>query len=186
MAWRVLANGAMIETATGQRDLPGGGTAEVTSIQIYREGQIIKNELSKSMIDRYEANDDYVHSIVERVKLVEGEDGEENTYVADGSSTSSATVDTSDTDAVHAAEVADLNSQIDDLTKQLAAVQADLDTAQADAANAPAMDYSRLSPEALEAEVAKRGLTPLGTGSSGNVLKVDNVKALTEDDAAKA
>jgi hypothetical protein len=56
-----------------------------------------------------------------------------------------------------------------------------------EAATAPqAFPYDKLTPEALQAEADKRAVTPLtGTGSNGNVVKADLVKALTEADAAK-
>lgn len=39
-------------------------------------------------------------------------------------------------------------------------------------------DYGKMTVPQLEAEVARRGLTPTGTGASGNVVKADLLKAL--------
>lgn len=59
-------------------------------------------------------------------------------------------------------------------------LEADLKTAQS------VIPYDKLSVEAVQAEVDKRGLVVTGTGAGGAVKKSDNVKALQEDDAAKA
>lgn len=47
--------------------------------------------------------------------------------------------------------------------------------------------YADTSPEALQAEVDRRGIgdSVTGTGANGNVVKADLVKALDADDAAR-
>lgn len=65
-----------------------------------------------------------------------------------------------------------------DADAKISSLQADLDEAEAVAASA--LSYNELSPEALQAEVDKKGLTPTGTGSNGNIVKADLVKALLE------
>lgn len=45
-------------------------------------------------------------------------------------------------------------------------------------------DYDKASPEELQAETDRRGVTPeKGSGANRNVVKADLVKALEEDDA---
>ncbi len=46
-----------------------------------------------------------------------------------------------------------------------------------------AADYDAMSPEHLDAEIARRDLKVTGTGKQGNVLKKDNVAALRAHDA---
>lgn len=70
--------------------------------------------------------------------------------------------------------IAELEAKVDELEKDL------------DEASAPqAFPYDKLSSEALAVEAERRGVTPAsGSGSNGNVVKADLVKALTEADAA--
>lgn len=53
-------------------------------------------------------------------------------------------------------------------------------------ASVAAKDYDKASPEALQAETDRRGVTPeKGSGANRNVVKADLVRALEEDDATK-
>lgn len=201
MPWRVLANGAMIEVVMGNR--PDG--SEYTTTQIVHQGQVIKGELSSGMIERYDGNEAYVRSIVERVSITEDEDGEPVVTPAGkpepDESDSMSSKDLIERNAklegdwVEAekevsslkderdglqATIVDLQAKVDDLTKE----NDEYDKALEEATAPKPFDYSLLSPEAVQAEVTKRGLTVTGTGSKGNVLKDDNVKALQEADAA--
>lgn len=46
--------------------------------------------------------------------------------------------------------------------------------------------YADNSPEDLAAETDRRELTVTGTGATGNVVKADSIKALEDDDKARA
>lgn len=46
--------------------------------------------------------------------------------------------------------------------------------------------YADNSPEDLAAEVERRELTVTGSGANGNVVKADSIKALEDDDKARA
>lgn len=74
MAWRVLQNGAMLEVVNGLR-----GDTEITATQIYHQGAVIEKDLSKTLVDRYDAGDEFVCSIVERVRRIT--DGEGNQII---------------------------------------------------------------------------------------------------------
>lgn len=179
MPWQVLASGAMLEVIVGE----GVNGREITSTQICAEGQIIKGELSKGLVDRYDANDAYVRSLVQRVELSEDDEGNP---VATPIGKPDVDATPSDKDDKATKKLKDaLKTAQDALTEATTAKEA----AEAKATELeakPALDYNALSVEAVTAEYQKRGLTAEGTGNNGTVVKADMVTALAADDAAKA
>lgn len=127
MAWRVLKSGAMIEVLTGTSPGPNGTTREHTQVIFGNEGTIITQDLSAGMKEQYEANDDYVRSIVEFGEQVpqEGEDGEETlVWVAKGSGSESDEA-LPETDEALVAEVEKLRGQVKELQGSLDAAQSE-------------------------------------------------------------
>ncbi len=167
MSWRVLANGAMLEVATGTH-IAGEREIEVTTTAIYRAGQVIKGELARSFVERYDANEDFARSIVERVEVTTDDDGEQVVT------------------AVGAPHVPAASGSSNKAEKALRAQVAKLEAELAEAQAPQVLDYSRLSASAVAAEVAERELEVAGTGKDGNVLKDDNINALIKDDASKS
>lgn len=190
MAWRVLANGAMIEIVTGVSELPGGGKRELSHIEIAHEGQIIKGDISQSMKDRYEANDPFIRSIIEYGEA-EDVDGETQEHFeatgyspqTEGSSSSSDGDDSSDRVAELEAQVAELQ---DVSAKNDDAAQAEIDDLKqklndAELEAAGALSYDDLSPEALKAEAEKKSYeVTRADGKEGDPLKADYVRVLEE------
>lgn len=200
MAWRVLRDGAMVEVSNGTIQV-AGRDLEQTTVVILSENALIERDLSKSMVERYDAGDDYVRSLVERVAVSVDDDG--NKVVTPVGSPDAEPVGAlSDDEAsarVTAAETAqsEAESRVRALEEQVSSLQSDLDTARQEAerlsadlteANdqlGTAISYADLSPEALEAEAKARGVEPQsGSGSKGAVVKADRVAALEGADSS--
>lgn len=205
MAWRVIKNGAMIEVVNGVQEI-GGRKVEKTSTFIAGEGQLIERELSSEMVKRYDANDAYTRSIVERVK-VETDDEGNKTVTAIGraedddshESELQAQLDEAKKRAeeaeARAADVSATSEAHDSLVEENARLQqqvAELEEAldQATAASGEegegsSLSYSDLSVQALAAEVKARGLTVTrADGEAGKPLESDYVRALEENRAS--
>ncbi len=164
MAWRVLANGAMLEVATGTH-IAGDREIEVTTTAIYRAGHVITGELAAGFVARYDANEDFARSIVERVEVNTDDDGEQIVTAVGSPHVPAASGSSSKVEKALRAQVAKLEAELEEAT-------------------APqAFDYSMLSAEAVAAEASERKLAVAGTGKTGNVLKDDNINALIKDDA---
>jgi FtsZ-binding cell division protein ZapB len=152
----------MLETSGGFSQLSDGTEREITQIVMAREGQIIEGNLSKPLVDRYEANDPYVRSLVEYGEMelqdVEGEDEPQRVFVPKGPDASPDEDDAvPQTDEALVAENQELREQVSgleqqvsdlsdansalaseriELTEQVQSLQADLEAATAPAAAA--------------------------------------------------
>lgn len=122
MSWRVLADGAMIEVVQDVRD-----GREVTATSIVRQGQLIKGEVSKSMVERYDGNDPFVRSIIERVEISYDEETGEPVATAVGKPSPSVTVDPEAADRAASAE-----AEVERLKEELAKAHADAASAEAE------------------------------------------------------
>lgn len=201
MAWRVLRDGAMVEISNGVIQV-AGRDLEQTTVVIARENQIIEQELSKSMVDRYDAGDDYIRSTVERVSVTYDDDGNQ-VVTPVGEPDAEPAGDLTDEEAaarVTAAETAQAeaegnltaaNERISALESELSTAESDLDTAKQEverlsadltAANdqlGTAISYADLSKEALAVEAQQQNITVTRSdGKEGDPLKSDYVTAL--------
>lgn len=196
MAWRVVADGPMIDVLHGTIPLKNGGSREHSTTVIGHAGQIIRGDLTKSLKDRYVANDPYVRSIVEYGELEEGEPDDNGdpteVFVAkglDGSDLPSEEgVSTEDLRDV-LAKVQEAAGKVEDANKERDAALQKVDELESKLKDAEAtpkgITYADLTPEALKAETESRKLeVKRGDGKPGDPLKADHVKALEEDDAA--
>lgn len=204
MAWRVIQNGAMVEVVNGVQEI-NGRKVEKTSTFIAAEGQLIERELSSEMVKRYDTNDAYTRSIVERVK-VETDDEGNKTVTAIGraedddsheselqaqldeakkraESAEAAVANASSTSEAHDSlleENENLRKQVDELTQAL-----DEATAADSGDEGSSLSYSDLSTAALAAEAKARGIAVTrADGEAGKPLESDYVKALEEARAA--
>lgn len=131
MPWRVVADGAMVEEVLAVRN-----GREVTATSIRREGEVVKNELSESMVKRYDDNDAYVRSIVERVAAEVDEETGETTYVpvgkpGEGDAPSSYDAEAADRAAKAEQEAQEAKERAAELERKLAEAEAALAEAQA-------------------------------------------------------
>lgn len=180
---------------------------ELTSTHIYRAGAIIPQDLPKEFVQRWDAGDEFARQTVEYVEGEDVTDDEGNTstvYSAAARPENSGEAPSGD--EVQRAESAEgelteLRSKVSKLQNELGSSRAQGDAdkqrlqsrvselegqlgdAEEAATASTPVDYSKLSSEALKAEVEHRKLKVSGSGASGNVVKSDQVKALQEDDA---
>lgn len=119
MAWRVLSDGPMIEVSGGITD---DSKREITQVIVGRAGQVIEKDLSKSMRDRYEAQDPYMRSIVEYGEIelhdIDGEDEPQRVFVPKGIQVDGG--DTPQTDEALVASNTELGSRVTELQSESA------------------------------------------------------------------
>lgn len=206
MAWRALTSGKMVEVSGGRQLMANGAVREASNIVVTFQGQVIENDISADMRQRYIDNDPYVRSILEYGEIDHGTDGDGNptktfvpkgidgSAVVDGGSQEAADLQAEvaqlKADAVKAAEdaakgadessasIAEREAKVADLEGQVESLKEEIDALDAQASGT--LSFDDLSSEALAAEIEKKGIPVVGSGSTGNVLKKDMVKALEE------
>lgn len=192
MGWQIIKDGASVDVSTGT------GTTDATTAVIGRSGQRVDN-LSKFLVDRWEAGDELVRSLVAKVD-------KDGNLVSGSVSGASAAVAEKD------AKINELEAQLNELRGQLSTARS---TPAASAENAadqtvlgqnpqrlgtPGSDETagtdadqtqpgavagqkavdEMKREELEAELGEERLAAVeGSGANGNVL-VDDLRAAVE------
>jgi chromosome segregation ATPase len=199
MAWRVLADGPMLEIVTGKQSLNDGSTREITHIVVGRQGQIITEDLSESLRERYAAQDEYVMSIVEYGEMVPSDDPETDELVFQARRIGDQEDEDIDGDAeladklnrikqqrdaaeakLSAAEdsVTSLTDERDKANARIAELENELE--QAEEAATGSLTYDDFSKEALAVEAEKKGIIVTRSEGEGDPLKADYIKAFEE------
>lgn len=189
----------MVELSGGVQLLANGATREQTTIQVTFQGQVFEGDISADMRRRFVDGDPYMRSILEygEVEHETDKDGNDAKSFVPKGIDGSAIVSTNDPDTIVRAQQAEkkaakLQVAADELALKaagdkdeiaaLTAQVADLEDAlkEAGSSSGSTLSLDDLSSEALAAEAEKRGVEVVGSGSTGNVLKKDLVRALEE------
>lgn len=182
----------MVEVSGGRQLMPNGSVREATNIQVTFQGQVFEGDIGAGMRQRYVDDDPYLRSILEYGEVEHSTDADGNTvktFVPKGID-GSAVISANDPDLLARAQEAEaraaaLQKQVDDLSVEAARAADEIvglreQVAEWEAQTGSTLSLDDLSTEALQAEADKRKLEVVGTGSTGNVLKKDLVKALEE------
>lgn len=193
MPWQAKIDGASLEVEFGVQSDADGRESPIRKVVVARAGQPLSGELAPHLVKRWEEGEEHIRSLVDRLD----EDGnivsteafsvdesklsdEERDYISEAK----AAVERAQAEADEArSETESSTTALQESNDKVSELEARVSELEAEAAVPQVFNWDHLSPEALSAEANKRGLTVTGTGKDGNVIKADNVAALTEDDA---